>query len=82
MQVTVMYRNNWFGGDGWTYFPKKIEIADTCPVCGGKRGKPYSYRLKECGEWFVVDRWDNPCGHVDMHKDCLVEAEKLKGEVA
>jgi hypothetical protein len=78
MQVTIMYRNNWFGGDGWTYYPIKIIIADNCPICGKKRGKPYPYRFRECGEWFTVDKWDNPCGHLDTYRDCIIESEQLK----
>lgn len=74
MRVTVMYRNNFFGGDGWTYYPVTINIADTCPVCGGKRGEPKGKRFCEDGEWFDVDTWENPCGHVDMYRDCLIEA--------
>ena len=78
MKVTVMYRNNWFGDDGWTYYSKAIEIADNCPVCGKPRGKPYGYNFTEDGENFFVNRWDNPCGHIDYYKDVLVEADKLK----
>ena len=76
MKVTVMYRNNWFGGDGWTYYPKTIEINATCPKCGQPRGNPISKRFCEDGEWFDIDCWVNPCGHVDMYKDCLLESEK------
>ena len=77
MKVTVMYRNKWFGGDGWTYYPKTIEIGDLCPVCGGFRGKPYPYVFCEDGEFITVDKWDNPCGHVDTYKDCLIEAGEV-----
>lgn len=78
MNVTVMYRNNWFGGDGWTYYPISIEIKDICPICGGKRGKPFPYRFCEDGEWFAVDRWENPCGHIDLYKDVLIESGYIK----
>lgn len=81
MEVTVMYRNNWFGGDGWTYYPMQIKIADTCPVCGSKRGKPYWHRFCEDGEWFSVNSWKNPCGHIDYYPDCIKESQKLKSEV-
>ena len=78
MQVTVMYRNNWFGGDGWRYFPVTVEIADTCPVCGGKRGEPRGYNFCEDEQWFWVNRWDNPCGHMDMYRDVLIESGYAK----
>ncbi len=79
MEVIVMYRNNWFSGDGWTYYPKTIEISDNCPVCGEKRGKPKYYRFHEDGQWFTVNTWKNPCGHTDYYKQCLEEANRIKG---
>ena len=78
MKVKIMYRDTYVGGDGWTYYPMTIEIADACPVCGGKRGEPYPYRFCEDGEWYVVDRWDNPCGHIDAYGDCFKEYRKSK----
>jgi hypothetical protein len=74
MRVLVMYRNSFFGGDGWTYYPVAIDIADICPVCGGKRGELKNHRFYEDGDWFDVDTWRNPCGHIDSYKNCLIEA--------
>jgi hypothetical protein len=74
MRVTVMYRNNYFGGDGWEYYPKTIDIGNHCPVCGGKRGNPIPRSFCEDGEWYVLDTWENLCGHVDSYKNCLLEA--------
>lgn len=74
MRVTIMYRNNWFGGDGWTYYPVTVEIADRCPQCGGPRGKPKLHRFHENGDWFTVHVWENPCGHVDRYRDVLAES--------
>jgi hypothetical protein len=54
MVVTIMYRNNYDGGDGWTHYPMTIEIADNCPVCGGKRGQSYNHHLHEDGDWLDV----------------------------
>jgi hypothetical protein len=73
MKVTIMYRNSFIGGDGWSYYPMNVEIADTCPVCGGPRGKPYGHNFYEDGETYHVHRWDNPCGHVDLYKDVYFE---------
>lgn len=78
MIVIIMYRNTFVGGDGWTYYPMRVEIADTCPVCGENRGTPKPYYFCEDGEWFTVDIWDNPCGHIDKYKDCYFESIKLK----
>ena len=80
MIVTIMYRNNWFGGDGWTYYPKDIIISDLCPICGQKRGKPVLNRYCEDGEFYYLHNWKNECGHVDNYKDCFIESEKLKNE--
>ena len=69
MRVTVMYRN------GWHIQPVTVEIDDKCPICGGPRGEPYNHRFYECGDWYSVDRWDNPCGHIDKYRDVLEEAQ-------
>lgn len=78
MTVTVMYRNNWFGGDGWTYYPHTVTISARCPVCGARRGDPYPYRFCEDGAWLTVQKWENPCGHLDTYHAVLREAEQLK----
>ena len=69
MKATIMYRNTFDGGDGWTYFPTTIEIGNFCPKCGGPRGEPVMHRQHEDGEWFTVSRWDNPCGHLDTYEE-------------
>jgi hypothetical protein len=77
MRVTIMYRNNFDGGDGWNYYPKQIEIADACPICGEKRGTPYNYHFCEDGEWYDVNKWDNPCGHLDTYRAVWKEHRQL-----
>lgn len=78
MVVIIMYRNTYVGGDGWTYYPMTVTIADKCPVCGGPRGPVKYHRFCEDGEWFTVNTWDNPCGHIDKYKDCYNEAKAIK----
>lgn len=80
MKVTIMFRNNFklIDGDGWIYHPLTINIADYCPVCRCKRGEPYQYRFCEDGEWFVVDKWNNSCGHIDKYEDVYEEAKLLE----
>lgn len=80
MRVTIMYRSNWFGGDGWTYRPVTVEIANICPTCGGPRGKPVTIRQCEDGQWFSLDQWTNPCGHIDRYKDVYVESQQASDE--
>lgn len=55
-----------------------IEIADTCPRCGGPRGKPTTQTFYESGDWHTVSRWFNPCLHVDTYVDALAEAARLR----
>ncbi|WP_432001540.1 hypothetical protein [Streptomyces sioyaensis] len=50
-----------------------VTVAPECPVCGGPRGEGTSYRFHEDGDWFVVDRWTNPCGHLDEYRTVLAE---------
>jgi hypothetical protein len=69
MKVIVMYR------EGLDKYPKEIEISDKCPQCGGNRGKPYGFNFYEDGDWFFVNCWKNPCGHVDYYPDVIKEAE-------
>lgn len=82
MIVTIMYRNTYEGGDGWIYGPMVVEIADTCPICGSQRGVPYPHRFCEDGEWMDVDKWDNPCGHVDKYRDAFHESKRISAKEA
>ena len=77
MILTIMYRNTFEGGDGWTYYPKTIEVGDKCLVCGGPRAEPQSYTFCEDGEWFTVDQWHNECGHVEPYEIVYKEWENL-----
>jgi rRNA maturation protein Nop10 len=54
----------------------RVTITRTCPECGGPRGKPYPHRFHEDGEWYTVDRWDNPCGHIDRYEAVLATSRK------
>lgn len=56
---------------------RTVEIATTCPVCGGERGKPRNLNQCDDGAHYSVDVWDNPCGHVDLYADVVVEAREL-----
>lgn len=46
-----------------------------CPQCGGPRGEPRPHNFSEDGAWYVCDRWDNPCGHIDHYHDVIREVE-------
>ncbi|MFI0406491.1 hypothetical protein [Actinomadura sp. 3N508] len=53
---------------------RAITLVWTCPACGRPRGEPRNGRLIEDGEHYHVHIWDNPCGHIDMYGQCLIEA--------
>ncbi len=63
--------NNGFAGP----VIKTVEISTACPTCGERRGKPFNHNFHEDGGWYSVDRWNNPCGHVDMYSAVLEEAK-------
>lgn len=78
MKVTIMYRNSYHGGDGWTYYPKEISISDNCPKCGNKRGMPEVRNFCEDGDFYQVHIWKNQCGHIDLYKDVYSESLAIK----
>jgi ssDNA-binding Zn-finger/Zn-ribbon topoisomerase 1 len=51
-----------------------IEIQDTCPKCGAKRGvkrwKGFSY---DGSRRLGVDCWENECGHIDTYPEVREE---------
>lgn len=64
-------------GPGYTGVSvRTVTISDRCPACGGPRGKDTvrGHNFRVDGDWFNVDRWDNPCGHVDYYANVLAEA--------
>ena len=73
MNVTVIVRK-----DGWITGTRNVTIADTCPVCGGKRGMPTVRNFCEDGEWYSIDAWTNECGHIDKYVNVLAEAKALR----
>ena len=79
MKVKVVDRgamnNAWGSGGNYTVITKTIEISSICPECGGPRGKPKRLPFYEGGSTYTVDRWDNPCGHIDGYVAVLAEAE-------
>ena len=77
MIVQVVDRSTW-GAPGPYPRIRSVEIGTNCPKCGGPRGEPYWYAFREDGGSYRCHKWDNPCGHIDMHEDCLKEARERK----
>ncbi|MEU7092939.1 hypothetical protein [Kitasatospora aureofaciens] len=68
-------------GDGRDYVGVRIvsvTISTRCAVCGGPRGwdTVRNHNFHEDGDWYAVDRWTNPCGHIDMYAAVLTEARR------
>ena len=81
MKVTIILDNPGLHEKDTGYYGRRlerIEISDNCPKCGGKRGKPYQERHCHDGVSYMVDRWENECGHLDLYPDCWVEHLKIK----
>jgi hypothetical protein len=81
--VTMTYRVN-DRGTGPGYEGVKVvtvEVAAQCPRCGGPRGEAAPFRFHEDGDWYVTDRWHNPCGHVDSYAAVLAEYRKRRAEL-
>lgn len=70
--VRVIQRFN----GGWSINILPVTVEWVCPQCGQPRGEPSNLNFCEDGEWFSCDRWDNPCGHVDMYADVIAESRR------
>lgn len=81
MRVTVRDHAEWGTSSPYISTPT-VTISSRCPVCGGPRGEPKLNRYVEDGEWYNVDNWTNPCGHVDGYKAVLKEARALELQTA
>lgn len=83
MKVTVVDRalQSRLWGNGYTNINQvltTVEISDTCPCCGERRGKPHLRRFCEDDEWYDVSLWSNPCGHIDRYAAVIEEAHNLE----
>lgn len=79
MTVTVRDRASeapW-GSGRCTPVLRTITIPAFCPDCGGRRGSPRGVNQCDDGEWYWVQIWENPCGHVDLYSRVIQEAADL-----
>ncbi|MGV9818389.1 hypothetical protein [Nocardia xishanensis] len=53
---------------------RQVTISANCPRCGQRRGEPRGLNQVDDGAHYWVQVWINPCGHVDMYADVVVEA--------
>jgi hypothetical protein len=51
-----------------------VHLVATCPQCYGPRGEVRGLNSCDDGEYYHVNTWNNPCGHVDHYHDVLIEA--------
>lgn len=64
-------------GNGRSYvgvWVTTVTIVKLCSACGGPRGDKRNGYVREDGETYSVDVWDNPCGHQDYYNSILREA--------
>ncbi|MFF0395097.1 hypothetical protein ACFYSJ_04805 [Streptomyces sp. NPDC005248] len=56
-----------------------VTVSTRCPQCGGPRGfdTVIPHRFHHDGDSYVVDRWSNKCGHVDMYDAVLAESREV-----
>ena len=54
----------------------RVAVWWACPVCSGPRGEPREATSFDGTYRLVVDRWDNPCSHVDKYDDVRREAAR------
>jgi len=55
---------------------RMVEIADTCPQCGAKRGvKRWRGLSYDGSRRLEVDCWKNECGHIDRYRDVAKEGK-------
>ena len=60
-------------------FSVTVEIQDTCPKCGAKRGIKQWKGLSYDGSLRLsVDLWENECGHIDKYSEIREEVAKQK----
>jgi len=55
----------------------RLEISDTCPVCGGPRGAPYRTISYDGSRRLNCDGWINPCGHIDKYASVRKEGKAV-----
>lgn len=55
------------------FYSMTVDIADTCPVCGGPRGAAFPSTSYDGSRRLAVDSWHNPCGHVDKYSAVRAE---------
>jgi hypothetical protein len=80
MIVTVLDRaamDATWGSGPTQVITRRVEIADTCPQCGGPRGAPNGYNGHEDGVSYWVNVWLNSCGHTDYYVAVLAEARRI-----
>lgn len=52
---------------------RAVTITTTCPTCGRPRGTPHPLHIHDhtTHTHHVIDRWTNPCRHIDLHTHLL-----------
>ena len=67
---------SWGHPGGGRPIVRTVTISAVCPRCGGPRGEVRGLNTCDDGEYYYVNVWDNPCGHVDSYAAILAEARR------
>ena len=51
-----------------------VDLVWKCPICGRRRGEPFSTHAFDGSMRLYVDGWENPCGHIEKYEDVWQEA--------
>lgn len=65
--ITIPNRNK----EGWFYGITNVKVNWECPICGAIMGEPTLKGYCEDGEFYYVDNWTNPCGHLIRYCDLM-----------
>ena len=64
--------------EGYPGYIGYYKIADTCPVCGAKRGiKRWKGLSYDGSRRLSVDCWRNECDHIDIYSDVVAEGKPI-----
>jgi len=51
-----------------------VRLRWVCPICGQKRGEPFTYLSYDGSRRLPASSWVNPCGHTDHYAAVREEA--------
>jgi hypothetical protein len=78
MFVTVLYNEKWINNLVDFTNVITLEVSDYCPICASERAVIKKKTVVVNGNLYVIDKWNNPCGHNPNNLEIFIEAQELK----